>query len=371
MNRSFLILCLLFTCVSAMAQATRGWYQVFTGKIAKMEVTLHLHAAGDQLNGYIWFSTEPVIMQCYSEYDAGKKSLVISATTNPLTVILTGKLGEGHFSGEATIQKENNEATQSSFTLLAAKAGHLTTFDYFFAGGTATMPPNLKNDSKADYLNATIWPDTLVQNPLKTTLKTIISKALNKKETINHPGSLLMANRKNYIDQWKKETAKLSIAQANEMGLSYSTKFQKRIEVMYEDERVITIANFEVSYTGGAHENYATFITNIDKKTGNVLKLKHLLTDEGVKALPGLLEQVTRQQYGLDQTKTLEQNGLFVNTIHPSENFYITNGNLGFYYPTYELLPFAYGEPNLFIPASVIEKYLKPGFKKFPDSKSP
>jgi len=346
------------------SQVAAGWYKVLTGKIGEMNATLHLHTAGEKVSGYLWFAKSPMPMQCYAEYKPLKDSLVISANANPLTVILTGKLTGNDFAGSARLEKENNAAKESTFKLQVDSGHAYSPFDYVYVNGAATMPAKLKNESTAEYFSAVIWPKPLAVKPLEATLKSVINKAFDNKGPLKEPGSILPVKKNSFITSWKNSAAKLTTAEARDMGLSYSQQTEHTVNVMYEDDRIITLADFLFEYTGGAHGNNITSTTNIDKRTGTILKLKDVLTDEGIRILPALLDAVVRQQYTLDKTKTLEENGLFVKAMAPSDNFYIANGSVGFYYAPYQIMAFAYGEPNLFIPASALVKYIKPAYQK-------
>lgn len=356
---------LLIACGSCVhAQIAQGWYKVLTGKIGEMEATLHLHSAGKRVTGYLWFASNPMSMRAYAELKPARDSLIISANANPLTVTLAGKITNGNFEGEATLEKETNAGKHTTFNLREAALPSYTAFDYLYAEDSAKVPAALKNESVAAYHAAALWPKPIANKPLETTLKASINRIYSNKTTIKEVNILLAGERATFMNGWKKNIAKMTAAEAKDMGMSLSASSENDVEVMYEDERVITLANFQSEYTGGAHENYHTSLININKKSGAILQLSDVLTDEGIRLLPQLLAEVISMQYGFDKTKSLEQNGLFVKLINPSTNFYIANGNLGFYYAPYELLAFAYGEPNLFIPASALAKYIKPGYKQ-------
>lgn len=149
-----------------------------------------------------------------------------------------------------------------------------------------------------------------------------------------------------------------------EMGMSLSQEQDTRTMVMFENAKLITLAAFYSTYTGGAHGNYSTATVSLLKDTGKVLALTDVLTPAGINALPTLLDAVARAQYGVTNRLPLDQNGFNVNTIKPSENFFVTSSGIGFLYPPYELRSFADGEITLQVPAAILANYWQPAFKK-------
>ena len=86
-----------------------------------------------------------------------------------------------------------------------------------------------------------------------------------------------------------------------------------------------------------------------------------LFDEKGLKALNQLLEKHYRSKYGVSPTETLEEGGLFENSISANENFYITGKGIGFVYHPYEIASYAMGEIELFIPLKEFLPYLKSG----------
>jgi hypothetical protein len=299
----------------------------------------------------------------YVAYIPSKDSLIINSNANSLSIGLAGKLKDSIYSGVARIEKESDTPREPAFRLQVSNADVFSPMNYFYTEANAKMPAPLKNESTASFYNATVWPVN-TNGIFSATIKSVINKNFNNKTGTKEPGALVLSEKNAFINGWKKETAKLSATEAKDLGLSLSQEVQKLVTVMYEDERIIALSAFNYSFTGGAHGNYITSITNIDKRTGIILSLKDVVTPQGLQLLPALLETAIREQYSLDKNKSLEENGMLVKKIVPSANFYIANGSLGFYYSPYEIMAYSYGEPNLFLPASVINSYLKAPYKK-------
>jgi hypothetical protein len=354
--------CLILIGLLGVAQVPASSYKVYTGRVGEVEATLHLTQAGKKVGGWIWFNRTPRPMPIYSD-GLGSDSLTVSAAASPINVTLTGILSATGFAGRSELQKEGSPSKNAGFTLKLSADTTFTPFDFVFAEGKAEMPPKAENESTAEYFAASIWPKPTLSKAFGKTIKTVVNKELENKGAPLEPGKIFVTDKNKFLAGWKVDMAKLSPKDAKEMGQSNSQQIENKVEVMYEDSRLISLSHYNYVFSGGAHGNYGTSIINIDKRTGAIIKLKDVLTDEGIKAMPKILEAVIRQQYGLDKNKTLEQNSLFVKTMAPSDNFYITNGNIGFLYMPYAIMAYVYGEPNIYIPASMVAKYVKPAFK--------
>jgi hypothetical protein len=345
-------------------QRPQPGYKVLTGKIGETSATLHFHISGEKITSWLWFGNMRMPMQCYALYLPAKDSLTINAIVNPLSVTLSGIYKPGEFRGTITLEKEGNKPKNSTFNLLAFNDTPFTRFSYNTQNAQLIMPVQFKNESTGSCFFGSVWPEQLSNKPLEFSLKKSINLLMGNSGAVKEISALLVSAKNKFVSGWNNDNAKMKSSDAKDMGLSLSREEEHIISVMYEDRHVISLADYNYSFTGGAHGNYITSIVNIDKQSGAVIMLKDILTAEGIKALPQILEAVLRMQYGLDKNKTLEENGIFVKKMEPSKNFYFTNGNLGFIYSPYEIMAFSYGEPNLFIPASAIARWVKPAFRQ-------
>ncbi len=362
MKTFFSALFFFLVCFCCKSQKTDTWYRVYTGKVGNLTATLHLHKAEKNYNGYIWFDQNQWPMPIFSgEQVAGTDSINISAASGPISLNLTGVFNNENFNGTSALAKEGSGSKTASFQLTASVDKKFTQFGYFSAEDSAKLLPQIKNESTCDYISATVWPNG--NTSIDAALKKQIGKMLSMPVTVSEPGKWLTNTVKKSTAAWKKENSKLSPKDASEMGLSLSAQEEDRVMVMYENENYITLANYSFSYTGGAHGNYGTSLTCIDKQNGSQMRLTDVLNASGIKLLPAFLDRVARLQYGVKNNQPLDQNNFLVKKIEPSKNFYLTSSGIGFLYAPYEIKSFADGDVNLLIPFTALKGYLQPGFK--------
>ncbi|MEP7141486.1 MAG: DUF3298 domain-containing protein [Ferruginibacter sp.] len=351
---------IVFSISITNAQSTDSWYKVFTGKIGNYTATLHLHKSPKNYNGYLWFLQNQRPMQLYyTEPLKQTDSIIISANNGAMSIILTGVLKEDSFNGISELSKDNGTPKQDVFELHPGSEKIFTPFSYYHTTGFSKLPPALKNESTCDFTASAIWP--VNNGSTDQAYKKGIRQMLGIKSPVVETGKWLTDDKNRYIAEWKKENGKLSPKEASEMGLSLSAEEENRVLVMYENEKNITLANYNFSYSGGAHGNYATTLSTYNKRTGKKLILTDVVNAAGIKQLPKILDQVARLQYGIKNNKPLDQNEFLVNKIGPSENFYITGNSIGFIYATYAIKPYVDGEINLLVPFTALKSYLQPG----------
>ncbi len=362
MKRTFIGIMVLLMSSALVAQDHPGWYNVFTGNVGNMQATMHLHKAGDSYCGYIWFAQNQWPMPLYYNVSPHKNdSLEISAMGGSLSFVFSGVLTDKAYTGKTTLQKDNNAAKSATFQLQVSDDKIFTPFNFYSANGTAKLLPQIKNESEASYLVASIWPSE--NNLLSTAVKKHVQKALQIKVPIADPSKWMTDEKNKFLTNWKKENSKMSPKEASEMGLSLSVEQEDRVMVMYENEQMITVAHYSFGFSGGAHGDFTTALETIQKSTGKKVLLSDVLNPAGIKALPLILDKVARVQFEIKNNNPLDQNYFLVNKIPLSENFYVTSKGIGFLYAPYVIKSFADGEINLLVPFTVLGPYLQPAFK--------
>jgi len=361
MKKPIVILAFSLIASVVVAQPEESWYKIYTGKVGNLPATLHLHRAGKNYSGYIWFTQNQWPMPLYSGDQGANDSLSLSASSGPVSLSLTGIVSMDNFSGTSVLTKENSGEKKSTFQLQENTEKIFTSFSYFFARGSATLAKKYNNESQCDYFAASIWPTG--SSTIDAVLKKEISHMLNIKAPSVQIAKWLNDEKNKTLALWKTGNEKMLPKEVSEMGLSLSSEQEDKIMVMYENEKLITLAYYAYSFSGGAHGNHTTTLACYNKQNSKKIILTDVLNPSGIKILPAILEQVARLQYGVKNNKPLDQNGFLVNKIPVTENLYVTASGIGFLYAPYEIKSFADGEINLLIPFTALGNYLLPAYK--------
>jgi len=140
-------------------------------------------------------------------------------------------------------------------------------------------------------------------------------------------------------------------------------------EVWTNTPLFLTIATAVDEYTGGAHGNHYTVISNIDIQNKKKIELKDIIEKEKIVELTKIAETQFRKNENLTDSASLEKDFFFENgTFAINDNFGLTKSSFIIYFNEYEIRPYAEGPTLLEIPYSDIENILNPIGKKYVNS---
>ncbi len=352
---SFIVIC--------KGQNSESWYKVFIGKAGNLATTVHLHKAGKNYSGYAWFAQNQTPMQIHGAYPVAKTdSMMISAGSGTVSLVLTGVLSATDFKGKSQLIKEGSQDKFAPFELQVSTDKVFSPFSYFFAEAADSMPAQYKNYSRLSYFISSVWPAG--NKPLDESLKKFIRTSLGMKPPPAETGKFIADAKTKAQKDWKAYYVKLTPKQTPDLGLSLSHWEENKILVMHENEKLISMAYYNFMESGGAaHGNFSTTVASFNKQTGKQILLTDVLNTQGINLLPSILEQVARIMYNAKNNKPLDQNGFTEKKIMPTKNMYVTGSGIGFMYAPYEIRSFADGEINLLVPFTALKAYLLPGFQ--------
>jgi hypothetical protein len=125
--------------------------------------------------------------------------------------------------------------------------------------------------------------------------------------------------------------------------------------VVWDAMGVLCVSVEDESYTGGAHPNTYVGYYNFDCKTGNVIKLNDIF-------LPGYQKVLLKklQAFKLENTDNGAGDCIYADTIPLTENFYLTDQGITFFYNQYEIAPYVCGTFEFQIDWADIQNLINP-----------
>jgi hypothetical protein len=210
----------------------------------------------------------------------------------------------------------------------------------------------------------TVWPQG--NSPAEEFVKRQIRSSLDEKATGSPTPETLISNMsRKYIDACKEDAKNAKEEELKEMPSMYSRDIVHRVTVNHQSAEFLCLEDMEWEYSGGAHGNGFSLYRILDLKNQKRLGMNDIFTPTGVKALPKLIENRFRSQYGLKPGQSLRDAGLFENRISKAtQNVYLTPKGVVFSYTTYEIGPYAMGPIEVFVPYSELKPHLQPAFAK-------
>ncbi len=330
-----------------------SWYRYLTGTIDSSPVTMSIIKYGNEVRGFYY-------------YDKYKKPMDVFGTVIGDTVELASYKGDysENFSGLFIGDKysgnwiNNTDNKELKFALSVDKKMS-SEFEFVFVKGDERLFKDLETPM-GSYTEGTFWPTDNYGNAIF--VRNSILKLKNMRTGLTEIGDLLLANKKNFMKDFREYNKDLN---RNDMGdgWSYSLESQNINVPVYFDEKLFVISTFDYSYTGGAHGNYGTGYTNLDLRRKKILSLDDVINKKDIAKLPKLLEKYYKTERNIPKEKTLQEAGLFLDTIPVNDNFMISPAGLMFNYVPYEISSYADGEVTITIPFSEISAFVKPEVK--------
>jgi hypothetical protein len=136
---------------------------------------------------------------------------------------------------------------------------------------------------------------------------------------------------------------------------------EKKMGVVNQNTKWITLQLSEHSFKGGAHPNSYTFYKMIDKSSGHQLHLIDFFDSLAINKLTILGEPLFCAEKRISPQKGFEEAGFWFPNNHfaLNDNFYFNEAGLTFFYNPYEVGPYVMGHTEITIPASKFIKLIK------------
>jgi hypothetical protein len=352
-----LLICSLLVTTFVFSQNSPSWYKQIVGSIDKYPITMHLHKAGHNYYGYYYYESQqkPVYFNGEDTSVKGKINLVAfstSETSETFLISVSNSTVNGNW-------KKDEKSKPLSFA--GNETAPVIPLTYVYSEGEKKLRPKMAESPQATFFGGSIWPTGT--SPLDIFFQKAILQRYDAKNNGLEIGKLILRNKTDFFKGYENDFKDLKAADFKESSSMYNVDQSEQILMVYQSQKIASIADFNYVYSGGAHGNYGTSYSCYDLVAKKELKLNDVITAEGKKKLSALLAKSLRGQFNLKPSAPLTE-VLFENKIAPNQNFYVTAKGIGFSYSPYEIAAYAYGEINLFIPFKEIETGLQPSFKK-------
>jgi len=353
MRHIYILLFILGGVTTTLAQTSKPApvitrYYCFTGNIDKYPVTFNLFRVGGFFTGsYYYNSTEEAI---YVHGDMDKNHFLklthYDYDGNELEVI-SGKFKDSSFTGTWSANGK-----LLPFRIAQNKNKDELAFDYIYTDGLKEFPVEDENNrSQISYIAATIWPTASTTHAAANLVKQIIYAEFNDKQGKDDIGKVMVREKNKVLNPNKNEESKLY-------------ELEKRIQVEYRNNQLLTLSRLNYIEDGGAHGNSYSFYTCIDLVHNRKLTINNVLDSAAChNQLQTILEKKFRAAYNVKKEEKLSVY-LLNDTMSLTNNISLTSKGISFNYNPYEMASFALGEIRLYIPYKELVSCLRPEFRK-------
>jgi hypothetical protein len=360
---------LLFVCSSvgiSQESNQKLFYKHFTGTIdTNMQVSLDLIFENNNVSGYYYYYF-PI---------PGQKETYHFGKNIPL---------EGEISGDKITMKEYGDKT-SKFTGIIDKKWNITgnwkrreyeePIDFIVSEDYSknSIELNSYNLKRKQFINtedksvdklpsatveiSLLCPGKKLNKVLKDSIDYIITGFMNyKPEKIKSP-ELLMENIVfDFFQSYREATDGIE-------GIQHFASFnwtkKLSMNIRYNENHIISIGFEKYGYTGGAHGINIMKYVVLDMHQNKRLELEDIFGEDYQLQLIKLLDKKLRRINGILPDENLRDAGFLVDQMEISDNFYVNNEGIGFFYNVYQISPYAAGSTELFLPFAELKNILK------------
>lgn len=204
-----------------------------------------------------------------------------------------------------------------------------------------------------------LYPAKRMNKVLQDTLDHIISRFMyNRSEKIKSPELLMENIIFDFFESYGEATD--GIEGINHFA-SFNWEKSLQMGVKYNEQNILSLSFEKYGYTGGAHGILIQKFVVLDMISNKHLTLVDIFNEGYQTSVEALLDKKLRKQNGILDSESLRDAGFLVDKVEISDNFYINNDGIGFYYNVYRIAPYAAGPTELFIPFYELINILKPG----------
>lgn len=364
-----LLFCLAIITVSVSSQPmpSQSFYKHLTGTLdTTMQLTVDLFSHNGDISGYYYYYFSEPGNEHILHYG---KSIPVKGTITGSEIILNEFSGnsstfkgfidsENKISGK-WVRKEYEEPI--SFKIQEDYSKGSLPFIYYSQTyqenlNIETSVPNYKPAAKINLV--LLYPDLKNGNPLKDTLDFFITQFLiNSKESISSPKLLLDNISDDFFASYFTATEGIK-----DISSSASLNWEKNLsmDIRHNENNIVSIKFEKYAYTGGAHGISITEYAVCDLAKKKKLTLMNIFKENAKGEVDQILDTKLRKLNGLNSEESLREAGFFVDKVEWSDNFFINNQGIGFFYNVYEIAPYASGITELFIPFIEIKDLLVP-----------
>lgn len=365
----FALITYIVLTLNCMGQNSPGdpFYKHYSGLLdTNMRMTMDLFSENGKLSGYYFYSFE--LPEQPGEFYYGK-TIPITGTLDGGRLVMyefdntdskfTGNLKKD-FSVQGSWQRRKYEDPIPFSLAEDYKVGSIPLICYSKSYEDRLNLPDIhKNErpvAKIDIL--LLYPEKSKNETLITALDlTITHFMLNDSMTIKDPELLIENITFDFFESYRKSTAGVPNI---EQSSSFNWIKKLTMEVLYNENNLLSLKLDKYGYTGGAHGANIILYRVFNLTNNKPVELDDLFIKGYEEELTRILDKKLRRMNGIAAEDNLLESGFLIDGIAHTDNFYINNDGIGFFYNVYEIAAYATGSTELFCTFYDLKSILRP-----------
>jgi len=338
-----------------------NFYKRFQGIIGEKNVVINLSRIGNTITGtYDYNGTQ---VNLVTDKIASQDSIILieNGLADHYTedIIPTGAKLHLKWTGTVFSGLRIDGKEKSSIRLEEQYPEGSYAFKIASYADSAKAFPKKKDSPQANISYEYLMPSG--SKPEEQWLDKQIKKAMNLQKYNASWATSIKNDATGYLKSYQNEIKETS-NEDDEQSATLNYNKTQNLYLHYNNNGFVVIKHLFDSYSGGAHNNYATTLYCFDVKNQKHLSLSDLMKIDSV-SLQKLVEKNFRIQYKIKPGEALTTQ-LFDDHLAANNNFFFDATGISFLYNPYEVASFAQGQIIVSVPYKDLKKYLNPAFVK-------
>lgn len=218
------------------------------------------------------------------------------------------------------------------------------------------------DDGKELYTTVSVWvqwPERLGDVDISAMQDSIVSMISGSGNRDINRAIIEYVERPEGYGEYELTEVDMEPAPSDSVGI-YSRFAKVTIESL--SETMAIIKSEMVSYTGGAHNAYASSYCVFDFTSGkaDVVEINDLFELGSGQELLEVIKRALKDKYDLSPEQSLDEAGLFSDYIYVTDDIYLDGYNVVFHYDPYEIGPWVMGVIDVEVPYYAVAELLTP-----------
>lgn len=183
-------------------------------------------------------------------------------------------------------------------------------------------------------------------------------RTLTPQEAVEKYKETYVTNYRNDLEpMYKKDEQEPENKESMLSWYSYYKTIESQVQ-FYQKDLLVYRTHYD-EFTGGAHGVYNTTFLNIDLNSLEPIRLEDLFIPDYKEALTDLLWNQLMADNHVTTHQELEDMGYATTgDLEPTENFYLNEEGITFYYNIYDITPYVMGPVKISLPYEAVQRIL-------------
>jgi hypothetical protein len=338
--------------------AARNFCYTYQGRLDGKPVQLHLAKAGKKLYGsYVFEGQAPLPLNEGTVVSSGVFSIrAVDADYQPVAQ-LNGRFRQNGMEA-VWLQANPKRIADANLTRLGGDPSQTMEFQVFHDEAVSHFVPNDTTSPRLTTLYTVLFPASHLRGPAVDSLYQYCLQQFGDDAVPGNPWESLKRWRQRDFQRYREAIAPFAADRSLAASNNWSAVAQ--MKPVFNGAGLLSLAFEHYQYSGGAHGNYTCAYASFDLATGRKLVLSDVFAPGHERGLLAKLADRLRQRYQLPAGAPLADAGFYEEEIELTENFYLTDQGIGFYYSPYSIAPYAMGAIEIFLPFSECRAWLQP-----------